>query len=116
MQAMNQAERYKKELNDNLEAIQAINRELTVDFDALSSDSEMIKLRARALGYFNPGDHLVHIENWNPDFDEYNPGSVIKKEYKVDMDENSFRLTALVVFLAALTLSVAFTMIQRRKE
>lgn len=114
--AMARAESYRDLLNTNLDSIREINRELNVDFDALSSDTEMIKLRARALGYFEKGDHLVNIANWNPESDEYKPGNVLKKEYRVHMDETRFRLTALAGSLFVMVLSVLFSMGSRRKR
>lgn len=94
LKAMAKVESYKNLLNTNLESIRDINKELTIEFDALSSDSEMIKLKARALGYFDKNDHLVHVENWNPEYNEYKPGFVIKKEYRSSIDETHFRLLA----------------------
>lgn len=115
LEAMNRVESYRNLLNSNLDEINKINSELTVEFDALSSDSEMIKLKARALGYYDQGDHLVHIENWNPNYNEYNPGVVVKREYRIDVDEQPFRLMAISGTLFVLVLTILFSMVSRRK-
>ena len=95
LKSMAKVEAYKKILNANLENIKEINRKLGIKFDSLSSDNELIKLRARALGYFDKKDHIVHIANWNPDYNEYKPGHVIKKEYLTEVDEGQYRLISL---------------------
>ena len=92
LKSMARVESYRNLLKTNLENIKRINEELSIDFDALSSDSEMIRLKARALGYFDNSDHLVHIENWNPGYNEYKPGFIIKKQYLSNVDEKQFRL------------------------
>ncbi|MBN2656180.1 MAG: septum formation initiator family protein [Spirochaetales bacterium] len=111
LSAMEQAESYKNLLSENLDEIREINRELTVDFDALSSDEELIKLKARALGYYEAADHLVHIVNWNPDANEYKPGFIVKRDYKINVDEKPFRILgltgALSVMIAGLTLNLS---------
>lgn len=114
--AMALAESYRNLLNSNLDSIREINRELTVDFDALSSDKEMIKLRARALGYFESGEHLVHIDNWSPGNDQYNPGIVIKKEYRMDVDEKQFRLLSTAGSLLLLILLLLYSMAAGKKN
>lgn len=115
LSAMAKAENYKEMLAGNLESIREINRELTVDFDALSSDNELIKLKARSLGYYEKDDHLVHIENWNPDYNEYKPGIVIKREYRTEVDEQPFRLTALAGTLFVLIITVLMNMAARQR-
>ena len=113
LKAMNKVESYKNQLNTNLETIRKINEELTIEFDALSSDSEMIKLKARALGYFDKNDHLVHIENFNPGYNEYKPGFVLKKEYLSNIDERQFRILS---FAAALFTMIVLVMIEMAKK
>ena len=108
LKAMAKVESYRNLLNNNLESIREINDELTLDFDALSTDNEIIKLKARALGFFEKNDHLVHIENWNPDYNEYKPGFVIKREYLTDIDEKQFRLIAFSGALFCLVLMVLY--------
>ncbi|MBB6478900.1 septum formation initiator family protein [Spirochaeta isovalerica] len=116
LSAMVRAESYKKLLTENLEEIREINRELTVDFDALSSDNELIKVKARALGYYEENDHLVHIDRWNPGADEYRPGFVVKREYRMDVDERSFRLLSLAGVLIAMITGIVFNMSVNRSR
>lgn len=116
MSALAKAESYRDLLQANLKSIKETNRELTVDFDALSSDAEMIKLRARALGYFEKGDHLVNIDNWNPESEEYRPGNVLKKEYRIHVDENHFRFMALAGSILTIILSILLSMNSRRES
>jgi len=73
----------------------------------------MIKLKARALGYFEKSDHLVHIENWNPGYNEYKPGFVIKKEYLTDVDEKQFRLIA---FSGALFFMIVLVLLEMSRK
>lgn len=115
LKAMEKVESYRKMLDSNLESIRKINEELTVEFDSLSTDNDLIKLKARALGYFDINDHLVHIENWNPDYNEYRPGFVIKKEYLSEVDETPFRLIAVSGFLISLVIMVLFEMAVRNR-
>jgi hypothetical protein len=104
LKAMSRVESYRELLNDNLEKIREINEELTIDFDSLTTDNEMIKLKARALGYFDKEDHLVHVANWNPDYNEYKPGHIIKREYLTDIDETSFRMISFSFILFSFTI------------
>jgi len=113
LKAMSKVESYRTLLNSNLDSIREINEELTIEFDALTTDSEMIKLKARALGYFEKSDHLVHIENWNPGYNEYKPGFVIKKEYLTDVDEKQFRLIA---FSGALFFMIVLVLLEMSRK
>ena len=113
LKAMSKVESYKELLNSNLENIKKINIELSTEFDSLSTDNELIKLKARALGYFEKNDHIVHITNWNPDYNEYKPGHVIKKEYLSYIDEGQFRMISLSGFLFAL---IIFLLLERVKK
>ena len=115
LKAMSKVESYRSSLNSNLESIREINEELTIEFDALSADSEMIKLKARALGYFDKNDHLVHIENWNPGYNEYKPGFIIKKEYLTDIDEKQFRLISFSGALFFMILMVLMDMSRKTR-
>ena len=110
LKAMEKVESYKEQLNLNLEDIRSINNELIIDFDSLSSDNEIIKLKARALGYFDKADHIIHIASWNPNIDEYNPGHVIKEEYLTEIKEGKFRVAWLFVSLSA----YSFFLLKRR--
>ncbi len=94
IKAMKKVDNYKQTLNVNLDEIHSINNGLTIYFDSLSSDNETIKLKARALGYFDKGDHIVHISNWNPDINEYKPGHVKKEEYLSESNNGKFRLAS----------------------
>jgi len=110
LSAMGRVESYRSLLSENLEEIREINRELTVDFDALSTDRDLIKVKARALGYYEKEDHIVQIENWNPDANEYNPGFVIKREYRMEVDERPFRLLGFAGMLIVMIVGVVFKM------
>ncbi len=114
LSAIKKVESYKELLNLNLNEIQEINEELTVEFNSLSSDNELIKLKARALGYFAREDHIVHISNWNPDINCYNPGHVFKEEYLTEINYNKFRICGFSVsFIVYIFL---FLINQRRKQ
>lgn len=116
IKAMAKVESYRNILNNNLESIRDINDELTVEFDALSTDNEMIKLKARALGFFDKNDHLVHIENWNPDYNEYKPGFVIKREYLSEIDEKQFRLIAFSGALFCMILMILYELTSKSRR
>jgi len=116
LKALAKVENYRKVLNDNLDNIRDINEGLTVEFDSLSTDNDLIKLKARALGYFEREDHLVHITNWNPDYNEYKPGHVIKQEYLTDVDEKSFRLMAFSATLFSLIILIIAEMSKKTRR
>lgn len=113
LKAMTKVELYRDQLNSNLDTIRKINNDLTINFDSLSSDSEMIKLKARALGYFDKDDHLVHVTNWNPDYNEYKPGHIIKKEYLSDVNESRFRLISFSSIIISLIVLLMFETVKR---
>lgn len=116
--AIVKAETYKSVLSENLEKLREINRELTVDFDALSSDDDLIKIKARALGYYEKDDHLVHIEKWNPDADEYRPGFIVKREYRTDVSETPFRIAGLTGFFIVFAIGslLDFSFFRKKKH
>lgn len=64
--ALQQLERNRLEINENIENLQRINTNLSYEFLGLRSDSEMVAAYARKLGYIqSENERLIHIRGLN---------------------------------------------------
>lgn len=65
----------------NIANIQKINDELTLEYTALTQDSEVISAHARRLGFIKDGEHLVKISGIPP---KTQKAYTVGKFYKID--------------------------------
>lgn len=67
--ASKQLEEQKQIITANLQRIQQLNDNLSIEFQGLRVDPDVIAAKARLLGYKKPGEKLIRINNFNPSHD-----------------------------------------------
>ncbi|RKX79968.1 MAG: hypothetical protein DRP87_01065 [Spirochaetes bacterium] len=75
--AMKELEEYRDKLYENNRELEKINRQLSVELDALQSDPNLIRLHARRLGYFEEEERVIKLRGFKPDAGYYTIGKMI---------------------------------------
>jgi len=104
---------YRASLQDNIDDLERINRELLTEVQALGSDPERLTLQARELGYFQEGERVIRISADTARKSTYTVGKVLRRKAKQPRADWPFRATGLglPVLLALVSVSV-----RRRKN
>ncbi len=97
-------ERSARALDENLAALERINKELTEELRSLSSDPETVALLARDLGYYKPGEHRVAVEGVPQRGEGRTIGQLVRAANPAPGREGTLRLALLVFPLAAYAL------------
>ncbi len=101
--AMKDLEKQKQVLSDNIEDLKAINRSLSDKFEALRSDRETLKLKARELGYYGEGEKVIHISGYSAPKTFYPVGRLVKLSEPGTNPEPYFRAaglsTAILIYI-----------------
>ncbi len=101
---------YKQKLERNVEELQQTGYTLTREADSLQYSAEKVALYARKLGYFSPEEKHLKVEGMNVKKDYYLVGELVKPYSRTDMNQNVFRIIAL------LTGSIAYIILRYRKQ
>lgn len=92
----NQLFEQKKEIARQTDAIQAINNELKLEYNALSKDKDVIAAYARKLDYVQDGEKLVKISGLKPYQNTlYDIGTVLKRTECVYLSESMCKILSL---------------------
>lgn len=106
--ALGELRAYSEKLVRNLEEIQETNRRLHTEIGLLRSEAEYIRLESRRIGYFEPDEGIIHIEDYENRKNHYAVGKIIRWEISQDARKKLFRslglASALLMFLV-MTLS-----------
>ena len=94
-------ERSERALEENLAALERINKELTEELRSLSSDPETVALLARDLGYYKPGEHRVALEGLPQRGEGRTIGQLVTAADTAAAREGTLRIALLVLPLAA---------------
>lgn len=112
------ADRYRRQLEQNIAELQGINEGLLDDLEALRSDPELLRLQARSLGYFRPDEHVIRILDRAQPGNFYAIGRLILRRPAARRPVWYFRLTGLglpALLLLARTVLVLAARLRRRK-
>ncbi len=96
-----QAEGRARALEENLAALERINKELSEELRSLSSDPETITLLARDLGYYRRGDRRVAVPGLPLRVEGRTVGRLVTSDQEESGREGTLRLTLFVLPLAA---------------
>lgn len=86
-------------LAKNTERLSEINENLDVQFESLSTDSELITLKARELGYYADGEGEIVISGYKKRGIAYSVGSYYKNFEKRVVSGYNLRMVAAVIGL-----------------
>jgi len=70
---------YRNSLEENIKDLEQINQQLLNDIDALGSNSEIVALQARELGFFKDDEQVIRIENYSARGNIHQVGRLIYK-------------------------------------
>lgn len=91
-------------LEANMKNLQEINARLEREFEALRSDPATIKLEARQLGYYSPGEQRIYVSGFGGNQSSYEVGTIVNTESVKMPGDSFFRVaglaTALIFYLA----------------
>lgn len=98
---------YREQLQRNIEELEGSNLRLLAELEALRSDPELLRLRARELGYFREDERVIRIEGAGAPRNFYEVGRLILRQPQAARASWVFRaaglgLPAVLVVLRAL--------------
>lgn len=75
--AMDRMQEHREALQRNVETLKEINRHLQAEFDALSTSPDLIRLYARDLGLYAPGEWVIRLQGTGEQPRFYEAGAVV---------------------------------------
>lgn len=104
---------YKNKLQQNNRELVDLHERLKIQLESLKYDSELIRLYARSLGYFDDGEQVIRVENYSNERNFYSVGRMIQQKQKNRDFRPLFRTLAcsavIIVFLL-------FGMVKRKEH
>ncbi len=97
---------YRERLSANIAELDRIQARLSERVLSLQSDPENIQLRARALGYFLPGEKLIRLPGYDPNQQVTSPGMIVYRTDRPADPRNLFRGIAFAVAVLAYLVSM----------
>lgn len=99
---------YYNEILENVEDLRRREDRLLSELESLRTSSGRLRLHARTLGYYRPGERRIVIAD-NPGIEEPpSPGRVVSRSFEYDDPRPALRLAALVIVGGLLALQLAF--------
>lgn len=97
----------KKEIARQTEIIQNINNDLTLEYNALLRDKDVIAAYARKLDYVGNGEKLVKVNGLKPHQTTlYDTGSVLRKKSFPYISERLCKISGFTFFLLTFTMLI----------
>ena len=87
---------HRDKLSHNTKILSELNNKLDVQFDRLRSDSDLISLKARDLGFLKKGEGSIVLNGFKRSGISYSVGSYYKKFQSDTAPVNNFRIFALI--------------------
>lgn len=97
---------YRDRLNANIAELDRIQSRLSERVLSLQSDPENVRLKARALGYFLPGEKLIRLPGYDPNLQVTSPGMIVYRTETPPDPRNLFRGIAFAVAVLAYLVSL----------
>lgn len=86
---------YQEVLQENLDDLNALNKSLQAEVEALTSDPETIRLYSRELGFYREGEQVIRFRGKEPEKRVNSPGRIIFRDTAQHTSEALFRAVAL---------------------
>ncbi|MEW5814339.1 MAG: septum formation initiator family protein [Spirochaetota bacterium] len=103
--AMKKILQNRAEIQNNIEELEKINRQLASRLESLRSDTRLLKLYARELGYFDKNEKIVKISGYRSQGSFYAVGRLLKEEAENPSLKPAFRSIAVAVGITFFILS-----------
>ena len=104
---------YRATVQENIDELERINRDLLAEVRALGSDPERLRLQARELGYFREGERVIRISGHERGKNYYTVGTILRRKPRPPRADWPFRAVGLALpFL----LAVVSATVRRRKN
>ncbi len=94
---MSEQIKIQNKLENNINELLTINRDLNRELDSYRSDSETIMIQARDLGYINENEKILFINNLSLTPKVNNPGDIILPDMQFNSIEKGLRVAAIVL-------------------
>jgi len=107
--------RYERGLEANVESLRQRNQELQAELDELKNDPERVRVLARDIGMYSPGDTVVKIVGRPPEPESYAVGDLLYLHRAEPTGNVMFKETALGVVAAVLVIALLAAVASRRK-
>ena len=95
--AMDRMQEHRDALHRNVEALKEINQHLQAEFDALSTSPDLIRLYARDLGLYAPGERVIRLQGTGARSTFHEAGSVVTASKPPPAPRFPFLLAGLAV-------------------
>ncbi len=86
-------------LAENMELLNSRKAELTQTLNSLRSDSNEIRIKARGIGLYEPGQHVVYFQNLEDVQTLPDAGQVLVLDSERKVDQRFFRILSFIVSL-----------------
>ena len=77
--AMDRMQEHREALQGNVETLKEVNQRLQAEFDALSTSPDLIRLYARDLGLYAPGEQVIRLQGPSEPPPFYEVGNVVPR-------------------------------------
>jgi len=95
--AMDRMQDHREALERNVEALKGVNQRLQAEFDALSTSPDLIRLYARDLGLYAPGERVIRLQGTGERSTFYEAGAVVTKTDPPQAPRLAFLLAGVAV-------------------
>ena len=106
LNAMREQIKIQNKLENNINELLAINRDLNRELDSYRSDSETIMIQARDLGYINENEKILFINNLSIKPKVNNPGDIILPNMHFNSIEKGLRVITIILMVLVLFLVI----------
>lgn len=107
--------RYEQGLQVNVEALRQRNQDLQAELDRLKNDPESVRVLARDIGMYSPGDTVVKIVGRPTKSESYAVGDLLHLRRAEPTGNAMFKQTALGVVAAVLVIALFAALASRRR-
>ncbi len=104
---------HKNLLTENVSELQTINQKLNHELDVLTTDSEIIQLLSRDLGYYEKDDNIIMIEGYPEKRNFHEIGKLI---INVQEKDDYHIILRLLVYIIPLIFFIALNILWKTKK
>ncbi len=107
--------RYERGLEANVQALKQRNQDLQAELDRLKNDPESVRVLARDIGMYSPGDTVVKVVGRPTRAESYAVGDLLHLRQAEPTGNAMFKETALGVVAAVLVIAFFAALASRRR-